>query len=235
MKRTLSLILILALLLSTLSLFGCGEERPIDTPDTPDDTPTVPDGNGDTESDDDATSTQPVFNRENYFMTLPPATDHVDDEAYARATAYNSRIDLTMLQAVMNRAKAGEDITVATIGGSITAGTASSDKSKTSYSAIFCDWWEDTFPDTSVTLINAGIGATTSYLGVHRVQEDVIDKGADVCIVEFSVNDYSDGYYTQTYESLIARLLANDVAVILLFMVKESGESTIEGTPLRVS
>lgn len=198
-------------------------EPDADADKAPDAAPPSQDAPADAPSEEPAA---PVFNAENYYMTLPPATEYMDEEAYERATAYNSRANLSMLQAVMNRAKAGEDITVAAIGGSITAGSASSNKAKTSYLAIFRDWWTDTFPDIDVTLVNAGIGATTSYLGVHRVREDVIDKGADVCVIEFSVNDYADGYYKQTYESLIARLLDNDIAVILLFMVKQDGTST---------
>lgn len=228
MKKFLSLFLILTTLLTSLSLFGCGgdtsdfPETPVE-PDVPDepDTPEVPDV-----PDEPSAPSVPYINEENLARLVEPTTDLVDDEAYKRATQYNRRANVTLLQSVMNRAKAGESITVATIGGSITQGTAASNSQTKSYSARFRNWWSLTFPESYVTWVNAGIGATTSYLGVHRVQEDVIDKGADVCIVEFSVNDYTDSYYKLTYESLIARLLDNDVAVILLFMVKQTGDST---------
>lgn len=237
MKRLLSLTLALLLLLGVVvSTFACSssdtDEPSTNTEDTPDqgentDDPASTPSDEPTEQPETPTEpAEPVINDENISMMVEPLTDHVDDDAYDRATAYNGRANLTLLQSVMNRAKAGESITVATIGGSITAGTASSNRLKTSYSAIFRDWWVDTFPDANVTLVNAGIGATTSYLGVHRVEEDVIDKGADVCVVEFSVNDHGDSYHSQSYESLIARLLDNNVAVILLFMVKEDGGST---------
>ncbi|MBO5897702.1 MAG: SGNH/GDSL hydrolase family protein [Clostridia bacterium] len=224
MKRTVSILLISAMLLTTLALFGCQSAPPVDEPDTAPDEPSVPEVPA--EPDEPSAPSVPYINEENLARLIEPTTDLVDDEAFARATQYNRRANVTLLQSVMNRAKAGESITVATIGGSITAGTASSNKLKTSYSAIFRDWWVDSFPDANVTLVNAGIGATTSYLGVHRVQKDIIDKGADVCIIEFSVNDYSDSYFKLTYESLVARLLHNDIAVILLFMVKQTGAST---------
>ena len=224
MKKIISILLILTTLFSTLALFGCqNSPPPAVTPDEPDapDTPEEP--------DEPSAPSVPYINEENLARMVEPSTDLVDDEAYARATQYNRRANLTLLQSVMNRAKAGESITVATIGGSITAGTAASNNQTKCYSARFRNWWSLTFPESYVTWVNAGIGATTSYLGVHRVQEDVIDKGADVCIVEFSVNDYADGYFNLTYESLIARLLHNDIAVILLFMVKQTGESTQQG------
>lgn len=223
MKKFLSVFWALTMLLATLSLFSCNKTPPIESPDLPDE-PTAPDEP--VEPSEPDVPSVPYINEENLARLVDCPTDLVDDEAYERATKYNRRVNLTMLQSVMNRAKAGESITVATIGGSITQGTASSNNQTKCYSARFRNWWSQTFPEAYVTWINAGIGATTSYLGVHRVQEDVIDKGADVCIVEFSVNDYSDSYYKLTYESLIARLLSNDVAVILLFMVKESGDST---------
>ncbi len=218
--------LILACVLA-LGLCACAPTDPPVTDEQPDQpTPTPPAEQPSDPTEEPEEPVVPVLNEDNMDMLLVPPTDLVDDAAYDRATQYNRNADLTRLQAVMNRAKAGEDIKVAVIGGSITAGSSSSGVNSHSYGAYFRDWWTDTFPFSDITLINAGIGATTSYLGVHRVQEDVIDKGADVCIIEFSVNDFSDSYYKQSYESLIARLLDNDIAVILLFMVKESGDST---------
>ncbi len=156
-----------------------------------------------------------------------PNTAYVTAAEYSRAVAYNTAdTNLTLLQNVMNKAKAGEPITVATIGGSITHGSSSSDRTTKSYSALFRDWWIATFPNSTITHVNAGIGATTSHLGIHRLDDHVLAKNPDVCIVEFSVNDYGDAFYADTYESIVAKLLDNGVAVILQFMVKESGDST---------
>lgn len=82
----------------------------------------------------------------------------------------------------MNKAKAGEPITVATIGGSITYGSSSSDRTTKSYSALFRDWWIATFPNSTITHVNAGIGATTSHLGIHRLDDHVLAKNPDVCM-----------------------------------------------------
>ncbi len=166
-------------------------------------------------------------NENNMIYSAPTA--YVSGAEYNRAVAFNdANTNLTLLQSAMNRAKAGEAVTVATIGGSITAGSSSSNYATKSYSAIFRDWWKTTFPETTVTHVNAGIGATTSYLGVHRVSDHVIAKHPDVCIVEFSVNDYHEELYGETYESLVARLLDEGIAVMLVFTVKESGDSMQE-------
>ena len=159
-------------------------------------------------------------------VIYPAKTAYVSAAEYSRAIALNdSGTNLTLLQSVMNRAKAGEAVTVATIGGSITQGSSSSNNETKSYSALFRDWWKTTFPSATVTHVNAGIGATTSYLGVHRVADHVIAKNPDVCIVEFSVNDYHEDLYGETYESLVAKLLDEGIAVMLVFTVKESGDS----------
>ncbi|MBR0443295.1 MAG: SGNH/GDSL hydrolase family protein [Clostridia bacterium] len=171
-------------------------------------------------------------NEENVLSSAK--TNYVSTAEFKRAIALNNDdTNLTLLKNVMNKAKAGEAITVATIGGSVTYGTGASETGKgsalrdtASYSALFRDWWKTTFPKSNVTHVNAGIGSTTSHLGVHRLQDHVLDYNPDVCIVEFSVNDFTNDWYGESYESLVAKLLDNDVAVILLFMVKESGSST---------
>lgn len=110
-------------------------------------------------------------------MQAPP-TDYVTEELYASADQWDS-CDDAALAAVMRKAEAGEPVTIACIGGSITQGTISngSDDSgvadKKCYADLFFSWWEQTFPDTEFTFINAGIGATDSYIGVHRVQRDI--------------------------------------------------------------
>lgn len=137
------------------------------------------------------------------------------------------------LAAVMRKAERGEDVTIALIGGSITEGTVSrgrrdaSVKSRKPYAEYFFSWWRETFPDTSFHFINAGIGATDSYLGVHRVQRDVLDQHPDLVLVEFSVNDESSMKAKTSYDNLVRRILldAGSPAVILLFMAQTNGSS----------
>ena len=54
------------------------------------------------------------------------------------------------------------------------------------------DWWKDTFPESSVVLVNAGWGGTGSDIGTHRLREDLLVHELDFFVIEFSVND-SDG------------------------------------------
>ena len=161
-----------------------------------------------------------------------PLTDYVTDELMQRADMWGS-CDDAALAAVMRKAAAGEKVTIACIGGSITQGTISNGTAdgevgfKKSYADIFFEWWERTFPQAEFTFINAGIGATGSYIGVHRVQEDVLDEQPDLVLVEFSVNDSSSNTSKTTYDNLVRRILKDEhhPAVMLLFMGQSNGAS----------
>lgn len=156
---------------------------------------------------------------------IPARTDYLTEEDMHTASPWKA-CDNATLAAVMKKAEAGEPITVAVIGGSITQGTISSGamdsqmKTRNCYAEIFFSWWRETFPNSQVTVINAGIGATDSYLGVHRVQEDVLDFQPDVVLVEYSVNDGANNTYKITYDNLVYKLATAEKApaVLLLFM-----------------
>ena len=137
----------------------------------------------------------------------PSWTDYLTEEDMQVASPWKV-IDNSALAAVMKKAEAGEPVTIACIGGSITQGSISSGpldseiKTRACYADIFFAWWKETFPSTEVTVINAGIGGTDSYLGVHRVQEDVLDYHPDLVLVEYSVNDGDNTSYKNSYDNL---------------------------------
>lgn len=126
---------------------------------------------------------------------------------------------LYRLMNVMERAARGEEITIAYIGGSITDGSKASPQNTACYAALSTKWWEDTFPEAKINYINAGIGATDSYLGVHRLRDDVLAYEPDLVITEFSVNDCRS-WNKETYESLLRAILLseNEPAVIALLL-----------------
>lgn len=153
------------------------------------------------------------------------ASDLVSDAMFERATAF-AKGDLSRLESVMHRAQAGEGITIGVIGGSITQGTNIS-APRYAYANLMLAWWMEQFPQAEFTLVNAGIGGTDSYLGVHRLQRDLLDAEPDLVIVEFSVNDGNTVFDKKSYENLVRRtLLAENMpAVVLLFMTQENGTS----------
>lgn len=136
--------------------------------------------------------------------------------------------NLTRLARVIKKAQAGEEITFACLGGSITQG--SSAKDNYGYAYLLRDWFESTFPNAKINYVNAGIGATDSHLGIYRLERDVLSKNPDLVIVEFSVNDTSPKTNAVTYEAVVRNILNHetDPAVMLLFMTQEDGTSLVE-------
>ena len=163
---------------------------------------------------------------------LVPATPFVSDEYMELAALKDS--DNTALAAVMKKAAKGEEVTIVTIGGSITQGTISNGskdrelvKKKKFYANLVKEWWETRFPDTKINFINAGIGATTSYLGVHRAGTDVLAHEPDLVIVEFAVNDAGLRNGQVIYDNLVRNILSykSNPAVMLLFMGQTNGST----------
>ena len=84
---------------------------------------------------------------------------------------------------VMAKIRAGQEVTVAYLGGSITA--ANGWRPKTTA------WLQKTFPNATFKEIHAAIGGTGSNLGVFRVGRDALQYNPDLLFVEFAVNDGS--------------------------------------------
>lgn len=169
---------------------------------------------------------------------LTPPTAFLTQEDMALADMWPG-CDDRALGAVMRKAEANKEVTVVCIGGSITQGTISGGAkdnellgsgeipAQTAYAEIFFQWWQEKFPETSFRFINAGIGGTDSYLGVHRLQQDVLEYQPDLVLVEFSVNDGNDIFHKTTYDNLLYNLLNDECApaVMLLFMGQTNGAS----------
>lgn len=120
------------------------------------------------------------------------------------------------LRKAMERAAAGERVTVGFLGGSITQGSLSS-APETCYAYLVYKWWTEKFSD--IQYINAGIGGTTSQFGVARVKEDLLRYMPDVVFIEFSVNDGSTGHFQETYEGLVRTVYSFGAAVVLIHNV----------------
>lgn len=115
----------------------------------------------------------------------------------------------------------GDSVRIVFLGDSITQGSSASWDNQ--YVNRYAVWCRENIGQ-NVECINAGIGATDSYLGVHRVENDVLSHDPDIIFIEF-VNDADSDFYKTAMESLVRRCLAheNNPAVVLIEMTQENG------------
>lgn len=130
------------------------------------------------------------------------------------------------LKRAMDRARSGEDVTIAFIGGSITQGAGAIPINTECYAYKtfkgFCELAGRGLEE-NVHYVKAGVGAP-SELGMIRYERDVLREGSvvpDVVVVEFAVNDEGDETKGECYDSLVRKILGaeNCPAVILLYAV----------------
>ncbi|MDO5435652.1 MAG: SGNH/GDSL hydrolase family protein [Clostridia bacterium] len=169
-------------------------------------------------------------------MILLPASAPAEDADRYQAMLDSAEIyagSNTRLQKILNRAKNGENITLAVIGGSITEGAGA---------GTYKDCWASrllrllraeygTDDGLNIGLVNAGVGGTPSTFGWIRYYRDIVDKVKDddglpdIVIIEYAVNDGGEPTNRGCYESMVREILAaeNEPAVILLFSVFRTG------------
>ena len=213
-----------------LMLTACGKnDNSSDTDNTAD--------TGSTSETDTSSTSEAVTGTTETPVILPnmaPATEvkgiELTDEILEKGILNPGNPD--RLKRAMEKAANGEPLTIAYIGGSITQGSNAS-SSNNCYAYLSYSWFADTFTECDITYVNAGIGGTDSWLGVHRAYEDVIINDPDIVIVEYSVND-GKSLNKETYDSLIRNLLESESepAVIALLLAHENGSYAKEHAPI---
>ena len=135
--------------------------------------------------------------------------------------------DPAALKRAIGKARRGEDVTIAFIGGSITQGAGAVPINTGCYAyktfERFCAL-AGKGTEENIHYIKAGVGGTPSELGMLRYERDVLRDGSvqpDIVVVEFAVNDAGDETGGECFDSLVRKILKkeNHPAVILLFAV----------------
>ena len=250
-QKILALILSAAMVLTLAACDNGGNNEPADNTtssgnDQPDNTDNneadnTTDNTADDANTDDNTAQLPPTADNSYTLTILDANDTsyadgVEDTEYVIADGITDKMialselnlgNQVRLADVMKRAEAGEEITVAYIGGSITQGSSAGDND--CYARLTTNWFEQTFPDAAINYVRAGIGATGSYIGVHRVDTDVISHNPDLVFVEFSVNDTTENTQrnVNSYDSLLRKIWNADSspAIVCIGMTQDNGTS----------
>jgi lysophospholipase L1-like esterase len=110
------------------------------------------------------------------------------------------------------KAKAGGDVRVAYLGGSITAAPG--------WRVFSLDRLKKEFPTATFREISAAIGGTGSDLGAFRVGHDVIAHKPDLVFVEFAVNDGGTPpeQILATMEGIVRQILRANAATDICFV-----------------
>ena len=132
------------------------------------------------------------------------------------------------LKKVFERARAGETLTLATVGGSITEGALAS-RYDECWAKRVSVRFASAFGD--IRLVNAGVGGTSSTFGYMRYGRDVLERIPeedpdglpDLVFIEYAVNDWEEATGFRCYESMVKEILSqpNEPAVVLLFSVAQ--------------
>ena len=158
----------------------------------------------------------------NSTVSQPKTDEEWHDAMIDKAlTSYGNT---TAMQDKIKKAQAGEQVTIAYLGGSITEGmTAGPDDC---WAKLTYEYFAKQFgTGDNVKYCNAGLSGTPSTLGNLRLNRDVLQHNPDICFLEYAVNDANDGNHHTAYESIIRTLIENNVAVVLLFSVTEADYS----------
>ncbi len=135
------------------------------------------------------------------------------------ATGNNER-----MKKAIEKARKGEDVTLAYIGGSITQGYNAG--TTEIFAKLSSDYFREAYATTGkVNYVNAGLSGTPSLLGLVRSDRDIFEAKPDVVFIEFAVNDGQDNMNKAAFESLLRKALIQEQepAVILLFSMTETG------------
>lgn len=133
------------------------------------------------------------------------------------------------LHKAIEKAKAGEKVSMVYLGGSITEGALAQPQKTNCYAYRSAQLFAQKFMQDPAQLEyhNAGISGTPSLLGITRCEQDVLACQPDIVFVEFAVNDGTDPNAQMAYESLVRKLLNSETqpAVILVLTLMSGGYS----------
>ena len=139
----------------------------------------------------------------------------VDPDLYT--LGLKNKGDASRIAALMKKAEKGGNYKIAVLGGSISQG-ASASSVYSSYGNLVCEWWAGAFPESNFEFINAGLGATNPEMACYRMETDLLAFKPDFVVVDFNVNTYLDEDLYNTYSTILYKILSqkNSPAVMTI-------------------
>lgn len=159
-----------------------------------------------------------------------------EQEEWYQTLLTNAQLNLgnnKRLKDIIKKAQSGEQITIASIGGSITEGAGATKYKECyayqTYESFKCEYGYGV--GSNIKFLNAGVGGTPSTFGIMRYQRDIVSKVTDldglpdIVMIEFAVNDGGEPTNHACYESMVKDILSqpNNPVVILVFAVFATG------------
>jgi lysophospholipase L1-like esterase len=130
------------------------------------------------------------------------------------------------IAAVLEKAQNGEPITLVTLGDSNTAGAGADGPG--AWVSRVRKYLADTFPSSTVTLVNSGIGSTDGVFGVCRMDKDVLAYNPDLVFVDFGPADFWMQHGQEAYEGIVTNLLSRGIPMINLNVCPKDGTNIQE-------
>ena len=135
--------------------------------------------------------------------------------------------------------EAGE-LVIGFLGGSITVADGDANKQGFNrYATRVTNWFQEQYPEKTVTQVNAGIGGTGSDLGKYRVMTDIGAYAPDVVFVEYAVNDaHNSALYSETVRSNMETIVRNLQSlpkvpvIVFLYSMHDNSYSNIRYTSI---
>jgi hypothetical protein len=115
--------------------------------------------------------------------------------------------------------KAGREVTIAWLGGSITqAGNGYREQSTA--------WLQKQYPGAKISAINAGVGGTGSDLAAFRLGKQILAFHPDIVFVEFAVNDKNTdtARIHETMEGIVRQIWEHNTATDICFVYTMTAE-----------
>ena len=165
-----------------------------------------------------------------------PSAEELYADMVSRSLTYEG--NTYRLRKFIDKLRAGENVTVAMLGGSVTEGAGAGTNDK-GYAYQFLQAIAETYgngtlgkaDEGQIRYVVAGLSGTPSVLGLMRYEQDVLEPlgGApDLLVIEFAVNDWQEATEGRAYESMVYEALTarEDCAVIALCSVAKTGWNT---------
>lgn len=133
------------------------------------------------------------------------------------AAAQDSRRNVSRFLA---KARSGKMVSIAFLGGSLSAGAGLSDPSKSSYRALVVQWLRQRYSPSKIVEVNAAVPGTGSTYGAMRARRDCIAQKPDLVVVEFAADDSNEkeDVIRRSLEGIVRQLLTVPQPPEILFL-----------------